>query len=354
MKAIDYAKASCDTMMRKFEAAKLPPAGRFHYHQGVFLSGMTETYKQCRDERYFNYMRAWVDSLIDRDGNILNFDRGQLDDIMPGVLLYPLLAGSGDVRYKKALDTLIGVLEEFPKNPLGGFWHKSYYPEQMWLDGLYMAGPIMAEYAKRFDKPSLLDEVVAQILLMEEVTRDSATGLWCHAFDYTKSMPWANPETGKSPEFWGRAMGWVVVAVQQILNFMEETHPMYERVRRAARDLLIALTKYQTESGLWCQVVDKADDPRNWTEVSCSCLFTAGLFMAVRSGILPDEYLKYARRGYEGVIDTLKWNGEDLIVGKVCVGTGVGDLAHYYGRPTSENDLHGVGAFLIMCAECGE
>lgn len=349
-----YAKASVETMMRKFEAADLPPKGHFHYHQGVFLSGVYKTYKFCGDERYFNYVKDWVDSCIDEEGNIKDYDTGQLDDLQPGILLYPLLERTGDVRYRKMLDTIMPVIRDFPRNEVGGFWHKKWHPHQMWLDGLYMAGPITAEYAAKFDAPEYFDILAEQALLMEEKTRDAETGLLYHAWDCSKEQPWANPETGLSPEFWGRSIGWVPVAVLDDLDFMPESHPKYAELQRMVRELLEALCKFQSEDGRWYQVVNKGHMEENWLENSCSCLYVAAICKAVRKGLLPAEYLKAAKKGYEGVIRSLEWDGEDLLVGNVCVGTGVGNYDFYIRRPVSVNDLHGVGAFLIMCAEVQE
>lgn len=124
MTVLDYAKAACDTMMRRFATADLPPKGRFHYHQGVFLSGVYQTWKLCQEEKYFQYIKDWVDSIIDENGEIHDYDEGQLDDIQPGILLYPLYERTGDERYKKALDTLLPIIKNFPRNKEGGFWHK--------------------------------------------------------------------------------------------------------------------------------------------------------------------------------------------------------------------------------------
>lgn len=346
-----YAKASVETMMRKFAAADLPPKGRFHYHQGVFLSGVYKTYQECGDERYFQYMKDWVDSCMDEDGNIIEFNRGQLDDLQPGILLYPLVDRTGDARYKKALDTLLGILKDFPRNEIGGFWHKVTCQEQMWLDGLYMAGPLAAEYGARYNAPEFIDVTVEQALLMEMKTRDEKTGLWYHAWDCAKQKDWADPVTGLSHEFWGRSIGWVPVAVLDDLDFIPKEHPKYGELQRLVRDLLEAVCKYQSEQGRWYQVVDKGGQDGNWLETSCSSLYVAAICKAVRMGILPEDYMQYAKKGYEGVIRSLGWDGEDLLVGDVCIGTGVGDYQHYCDRPTSINDLHGVGAFLIMCAE---
>ena len=136
-KPLDYGRAACDTMMRKFEADELPPKGHFHYHQGVFLSGMYQIYELGTEEgareaeKYFRYIKSWVDSVIDEKGEVREYDPGQLDDIQPGILLFPLLERTGDARYRKALDTLLGHIRNFRRNEIGGFWHKNRYPDQM-------------------------------------------------------------------------------------------------------------------------------------------------------------------------------------------------------------------------------
>lgn len=348
---IEYAKQSIETMMRKFKAEELPPEGRLHYHQGVFLSGVYKNYEISADERYYDYIKEWVDSIIQEDGTIDWHDTSQLDDVQPGILLFPILDKTNDDRYKKALDRLLDIVEKFPRNEVGGFWHKEHYPNQMWLDGLYMAGPISAEYGKRYDKSEFIDLVIEQVELMERYTKDDESGLWYHAWDCSKEMDWANPVTGKSPEFWGRSIGWVPVAILDNLDFIDKGHPKYDLLGDFVRELMESVIKYQSDNGLWYQVLDKADGEGNWLETSCSCLFAAAIAKGVRKGILEDDYLNYANKAFKGVIDTLKYDGDDLLVGDVCVGTGVGDYEHYINRPTSTNDLHGVGAFLLMCAE---
>lgn len=354
-----YAQASCDTMMRKFAPEDLPPKGHFHYHQGVFLSGVLKTWRLTGEEKYYEYAKAWVDSCLDENGKPKDFNPGQLDDIQPGILLYPLLDRTGDERYRKALDLLLPVIRDFPRCAEGGFWHKQWCPEQMWLDGLYMAGPISAEYAARFNAPEYFDICAQQALLMRQKTEDPATGLWYHAWDASKQEAWADPETGLAPEFWGRSIGWVPVAVLDELDFIPADYPQRDALETLVRDLLKAVCRFQPEDGRWYQVVDKVDHADNWPENSCSCLYVAALCKAVRKGLLDPSYLEIARRGYEGVIRSLEWETDadgnrNLLVGNVCVGTGVGDYQHYINRPVSTNDLHGVGAFLIMTAEATE
>lgn len=348
---LDYAINACDTMMRKFRAPELPPVGHFHYHQGVFLSGMYETYKLCGNEQYFGYIKDWIDSVFDDEGKIIDHVPATLDDIMPGILLFPLIDKTDDDYYKKCLASVMEDVKIIPRNSEGGYWHKPIREDQMWLDGLYMGGPFMSEYALRYRDKAMADEVVFQALMMEKKTKDPVTGLMYHAWDGSGKTEWHDPNTGKSAEFWGRAMGWVGVAILNDLDFLPEDIVGREDIIREATELLVNLTRYQSDDGRWYQVVDKGSCPGNWLENSCSCLFTAALCKAMRKGYLPKQYRENAVKGYEGVIRFLTWQGEDIQIGNVCIGTGVGDYDHYINRPTSVNDLHGVGAFLIMCTE---
>jgi Predicted unsaturated glucuronyl hydrolase involved in regulation of bacterial surface properties, and related proteins len=349
---IQWAEKACEALMAKFEPEKLPPE-RFHYHQGVFLSGMTKTWEQTHDERYYNYMKRWVDSHVQADGKIKKIKTDELDDIQPGVLLYPLYKRTGDERYKKALYNLVPLMKQWKTNPSGGFWHKEHYPNQMWLDGLYMGGPIAVQFGSVFNEPEYIDMWTYQAALLAQHATDPVTGLLYHGWDETKQASWADPSTGLAPEFWGRAIGWFPVALLEMFEYIPDDHQDKPALIRIVQDLLTALVKYQDEaSGRWYQVVDKGDHPDNWLENSCTSLYVHALAKAVRFGYLDPKYLEYAWKGYQGVLDTLQFdeNGR-VVIGHICIGTGIGDYAHYIARPTSENDLHGAGAFILMCTE---
>lgn len=349
---IDYAVAGCETLMRKFAADQLPPVKHFHYHQGVFLSGVNETYKLTGDERYMEYIKTWVDSLIDPYGNVTNCNPGTLDDLQPGILLFPLYQRTGDKRYKAALDAIAYFMEHFPRTPEGGFWHKIWYHNQMWLDGLYMAGPFMAEYAAAFNRPDFWDQDVFQAQMMHDKTCDEQTGLWYHGWDYDKQLHWCDPETGRSTEFWGRSIGWVPVALLNEMDFMPADYPGRQQLAGLVKELLTALLPWQNpETGMWYQVVNKPDHPDNWPETSCTCLYTAALCKAVRLGVMDESCLEAARKGLHGVLDPLKRDEKGILLDNVCIGTSVGRFDFYCARPTSVNDLHGMGAYLIMCTE---
>jgi unsaturated rhamnogalacturonyl hydrolase len=313
---------------------------------------MMKTYALCGNEAYFSYIKAWVDSIVDPYGNISEFNPGQLDDLQPGVLLFPLYQRTGDARYKAAMDTVAYYIEHFPRCQDGGFWHKAWYRGQMWLDGLYMAGPYAAQYGAAFGQPAFFDLDAQQARIMREKTRDARTGLWYHAWDENRQQPWADKQTGRSPEFWGRSIGWVPVALLEELDAIPSSHSAHTEITRIAIDLLTAVIPHQDDkTGLWYQVVDKGGQAGNWLETSCTCLFVAAICKAVRLGLLDSSALAAARKGFVGVLRGLEYNDQGVLLSKVCIGTGVGDYKHYIERPTSVNDLHGAGAFLLMCTE---
>jgi unsaturated rhamnogalacturonyl hydrolase len=351
--SLDWAEKACRALMNKFTAAELPPVGRWHYHQGVFLLGVERCWKASKQEKYYQYVKDWVDSIILTDGTIKNYNSTELDDLQAGILLFDLFDRTGDERYKKALYTLVSHLHHWKRNAAGGFWHKEAYPNQMWLDGLFMAGPLAVQFGNRFNESGFFDMIVEQALLMWKNTRDEQTGLLYHGWDESKQAVWADPVTGRAPEFWGRAIGWYPAALLDILDYLPNTHGGRILLIDILNNLLIALTKYQDDkTGLWYQVVDKGDHPDNWLETSCSSLFVYSLAKAVRMGYLDNQYLQNAWKGYQGVVDTLKFDARgDVSIGDICIGTGIGDYTHYIARPRSENDLHGAGAFIIMCVE---
>lgn len=352
--ALKYGNQACITMMKKFDAPDLPPKGGFHYHAGVFLSGMMELYKICGEEAYFIYVRNWVDSIVLAPGVIDCYMKGSLDDYMAGILLIPLYEKTKDEKYSVSLKMLMANIRNWIKNSHGGFWHKEWYPNQMWLDGLYMAGPLQALYGKTFKEKYFLYEAVHQAIIMYENMQDKKTKLLYHAWDSSKMASWCNKETGLAPEFWGRALGWYVVAILDIMECLDPNSEAYAKLLSVEREVLSAVLSYQNrENHLWYQVVNKAENEGNWPESSCSCLFVYAAAKAVRMGVIEEKYLQAALLGFESIIKefTRVDNDGNFILSGVCIGTGVLDYDGYIKRPTSENDLHGMGAFLLMCSE---
>lgn len=349
---LQYAQAACDSLIAWYAPERLPPENRWHYHQGIFLHGMVQVWKQTGIETYLEYPKRYVDALVDGSGNFL-FARDELDSIMAGLLLFPLEDVYGGRKYRAAADKLRGLFRTLNKTSEGAFWHKDKYPYQMWLDGLYMGGVFALQYADRYGDRELVPMVLEWEKLMRKHMTDERTGLLYHAWDESRNFPWADPVTGCSPEFWGRSLGWYGMALADFLDILPNDHAGRFELAAALGRFVDALIRFQDgPSGLWHQVVDKGDRADNWLETSCTSLFVYTIVKAVRHGCVGEDRLEAARKGYRGLMERIRYDDEGrLVVPDICIGTSAGDYAHYVARPRSENDLHGVGAFILACVE---
>lgn len=338
----------------------------WNYDWGVTLSGVEQVWRRTRNPAYLDYIKFNIDRFVEPDGSMPKYhlEEYNLDRINTGKLFFLLLDETGDERYLKALHLLRRQLDTQPRNSLGGFWHKQIYPFQMWLDGLYMAGPFSAMYAHRFNMPQDFDDIAWQFTLMEQMVRDSETGLLYHGWDESRQQRWSNPQTGCSPHFWGRAMGWYAMALVDVLDYFPHSHPIRPDVESILARLVDAVQQVQhPSSGLWYQVLDKGHKPGNYFEASASCMFTYAVARGVRQGILPPEKLEIARRAWRGILREFIREGEDSFVylEKTCGVAGLGgnpyrdgSYDYYIGEKQVTNDPKGVGAFLMAAVEMGE
>lgn len=349
---ISLAEKFCETMMATFTPQTLHPTGGWTYHQGIFLLGMEKIFLKTGKQKYADYIKAYVDNNVDENGHIEC--RQSFDDAMAGVLLYRIYAETGEEKYKKALDNFISWIPGWHKTPSGGFWHKLIRPNQMWLDGLFMAQPLCTRYARTFGgRTDLYDMAYTQFSLMRKYTLDEKTHLWHHAYDESREIDWCDKVTGKSPHFWGRAMGWVGAALLDVLEYMPEDYEHRQFFIDTLVDYVEAVVRVQDEeTGLWFQVLDRGDDPNNWIETSCSCLFMYTLAKGMRMGLLDAKYVENLQKAYDGLFRQLTTDDEGKIyINDICIGTGVGDYQFYLNRPRVVNDLHGGGAFLLALSE---
>ncbi len=364
---IEWAKSMIDAVMDKYRPEELPPKGSFFYHQGVFLSGIQKVYNYTKDIKYFEYVKEYIDSVIDDNGIIAGYSVDRLspekswffnttlttlDNKQPAILLFDLYNETKKEKYKKALDCVIESMHYWPANPYGGYWHMMNQTDQMWLDGAYMIGPLCCMYDHCYGDEILKNNAVKQILLMNEHMKDPKTGLYYHAWDASKNAKWADKETGVSSQFWGRAIGWYAVAILDIIDNIDDSH--ISELTAIETDLLKSLALYQDDkTGMWYQIVDKVGCEDNWIEASASCLFTYAYARAIKNGILDlKKYLPLLIKAYEGIISSLEFDEKGkTILGNICAGTCVeeGTYDYYVKRPSTKNDLHGTGAFVLMC-----
>src|SRR5512134_2981018 len=280
----------------------------WHYEHGLQVMAIQKSAEATGEARYMSFVFDWINRFVQADGSIRTYrvDEYNLDQINAGKLLFGTLDRTGDKRYRKALNLLLEQLRTKPRTRSNGFWHKKIYPYQMWLDGIYMAGPFLAEYARRFDEPEAFDDVAHQILLIEEHTRDEKTGLLYHAWDESKQQRWCDPLTGCSKHFWGRAVGWFVMAIVDVLDHLPQDHAQRSALIAILDETAAAIVKVQDETtGLWYQILDLPERAGNYLEASASTMFVYAFAKGVRNGYLAQDYLLSARRGYHGVLQNL-------------------------------------------------
>ena len=333
------------------------------YETGVFLKSLEQVWRQTGDDKYFNYIRTVADSYVEPDGNIKTYEVEEynIDNVNCGKVLLTLYNQTHEEKYKKAAFLLMQQLETHPRTKEGGFWHKKIYPWQMWLDGIYMGAPFYAEFSKMFGRPEGFDDVANQIIFIANHTRDPNTGLFYHGWDESKQQKWADPVTGCSPNFWGRAMGWYAMSIVDVLDFLPADHPKREKILAIFRDMWEAIVKYQDqETGLWYQVLDQGKREGNYLEASASSMFVYAMAKAIRNGYLGEAYLPAVKKGYDGIIKNLINVNPDGSVDltHVCRVAGLGgnpyrdgSYEYYISTPVENNDLKGVGPFIMASVE---
>ncbi len=337
--------------------------GRWNYEFGVVLKGLEGVWLNTGDGRYFAYIQKGMDTFVQPDGTIrtYNINDYNLDQINSGKNLLLLYKVTGQEKYRKAAALLREQLKSHPRTSEGGFWHKKIYPSQMWLDGLYMAQPFRAEYAAMFHENADFDDIAKQFILMETHARDTKTGLLYHGWDESKQQRWADQTTGRSPNFWDRAMGWYSMAIVDTLDHFPQQHPKRAELIAILNRLAKAVVNYQdAATGLWYQVMDKPTGKGNYLEASGSAMFVYALAKGVRNGYLAPSYLSNAKKGYAGLVQRFvkkDANGQTNFEGTVAVaGLGGnpyrdGSYEYYIGERVVTNDPKGVGAFLMASNE---
>lgn len=357
------------SIMRQWPGGVVSTQGRpgeWGYEEAVLLDGMVAQWHATANGDDFRYVKAAVDKYVAADGSIKGYRASihSLDEVALGRAVLLVYRVTQQKKYYEAAKYIHEQLASQPRVPSGGYWHKDVYPNQMWLDGAYMAAPFRAAYAYTFHEPQDFDDVAKQLLLMYTHMRDPKTGLLKHGWDESKKMPWADPQTGLSPEVWARAMGWYMVAMVDVLDWLPEDHPQRPALIAAFKSLAPAVVKYQDkQTGLWWQVMAYGARKGNYPEASASCMFVYSIAKGVRKGYLPQSLEPSALRGWQGIqkafVKTAP-NGDLQLDGTVKVG-GLGGnpyrsgtYDYYIGETTRVNDAKGVGAYLLAGSEMGQ
>ncbi len=352
-------------MIRNPDASRLDfvKEPKWNYTNGLVCSAVERVWKSTGDEQFLKYIKDYADMMINESGEIKAYKPAEynIDKVNSGKFLFALYDHTKDEKYAKAIHRLRDQMKSHPRTSEGGFWHKKIYPHQMWLDGLYMGSPFLAQYAKVFGETELFDDVALQFKLIDKYTYDAESGLFYHAWDESKEQQWANKEDGKSPHVWGRAMGWFAMSLVDVLDFFPEDHPERAQIMTILNKMAQAVAKTQdAKSGVWYQVMDLPDREGNYLEASASSMFTYFLLKALNKGYIGPEYDKIARKAYDGVLKEFIKVDENGMVSltKVCSVAGLGGkpyrdgtFEYYISEPQRDNDPKGVGPFIMMDLE---
>ena len=332
---------------------------KWNYCHGLELGAIYDVWEMTGDQKYYDYAVSYADTMIHEDGTIVSYklEEYNIDRLNSGKMLFPILAHTNNQKYRKALDLLKSQMDTHPRISNGGFWHKKIYPHQVWLDGLYMAGPFLAEYAQTFDQPELFDEVVLQLTTAYSDLYDENTGLLYHGWDESREQRWANPETGLSPNFWSRSIGWYMMALIDVLDFMPANHDGRNEIITLLNSLSSTIEKFRDEeTGMWYQVTDQGTREGNYLESTGSIMFIYTWVKGAQNGYLPSEYLQKGIEAYDQFVKRFIKENEDgtISVTDCCSVAGLGgeknyrdgSFEYYISEPIRDNDPKAVAPFI--------
>lgn len=344
---------------------------KWNYTQGLELMAMTDAADFLEEDGHgplhrevYAFALTYADTLVQPDGSIMGhkMENYSLDEVNSGKILYRLWQWTGGQKYRLAMDSLREQLRLSPRVPEGGFWHKKRYPQQMWLDGLYMGAPYYAEYATRFEKDAAREasyrDVWHQFALCFRQTWCEDCQLLHHAWDSSHERQWCDPETGRSRHAWGRAEGWYLMALVDCADWLPTDYR--DSIAGQMLPVLETLLRLQDRrNGCWQQVLDQTGREGNYYEMSCTSMFAYAMLKGYRLGLLDKRYLKAGRRALEGICRNFVSLDEQGLwsLHSVCSVAGLSDpdrpgtFEYYISEPVIDNDPKGVGPFMKAIVE---
>jgi len=338
----------------------------WNYVDGCMILAMLEIYRATGEKKYYEFADAFIDYRVAEDGTITGYrvEEYNIDSVNAGKTLFALYEMNGKEKYRKAIDLIYSQIQTHPRTAENNFWHKQIYPNQVWLDGLYMGQPFYMEYETKFNNRKHYDDIFSQFANVVKYMRDEETGLYYHAYDSSKVAFWCDKETGLSQHFWLRALGWYAMALLDTLDKCEpgeEYKEEYENLKQVFIKLMDDMLKFQDESGMWYQLPALGGKEPNYLETSGSAIMSYSLLKGVRLGFLPESYREPALKAFNGICDKyLKETDGELNLGGICLVGGVGpennrrrdgSFEYYMSEPIVENDAKGVGPLLLAYTE---
>ncbi len=358
-------KSTPEAPMWNIEKLKQGMKSTWNYIDGCMIKAVLEMYAISKDEKYLKFADDFIDYRVNEDGTIDGYNVGEknIDNVNAGKTLFELYDITGKEKYRKAIDLVYSQIEIMPRCESGNFWHKDIYPNQVWLDGMYMGQPFYMEYETRFNNRKNYDDIFSQFKFVIENLRNPLNGLYFHAMDTSREAFWCDKVTGLSQLTWLRAIGWYSMSLLDTLDKVDNSDHKYDAeckmLQDAYADLMESMIKYQDESGMWYQVVNYGGMDKNYLETSGSAIMAYSLFKGVRLGYLPESYAQYAEKAINGICDKyLNTSEGNMSLGGICLVAGLGGKGrrpgtyeYYMSEPIVEDDAKGVGPFLLAYTE---
>lgn len=347
------------------EALRQGKKAGWNYIDGCMLNSLISLYETTNDRKYLDFVIRFVDYYVDDEGNILGYEleNYSTDDVAESRILFDLYKYTKNEKYNKAIERTYQQILTHPRTKEGNFWHKKIYPNQVWLDGLYMMQVFYMRYETERNSYKNYNDILKQYKNVHEIMYDKKKKLYYHGYDAARQMFWADKETGLSKNFWLRAMGWMIVSLADNLGYMDnQMYDEYHYLKDMFKEAIDGVLKYQdADSKMFYQVVDKGNKKGNYLETSGSSMLAYAILKGVRLGVLPERYLQIGLDIFDGITEKyLSDKNGDLNLGGICLVAGLGpennlrrdgSFAYYISEPVVENDAKGVGPYIMAYTE---
>lgn len=350
-----------DHTVWNIESIRQGKPASWNYIDGCMITALLSMADITGEHKYFNFAEHFIDSFIEEDGTIRTYkpEKFNLDDINEGRVLFRLYDATGKEKYRKAANVLKHHIDTQPRTFEGNFWHKEIYPNQVWLDGIYMAQVFYALYQRSFGNGDYSD-TVSQLVNVRARMFDEQKKLYYHGYDASRTAFWADPVTGLSKNFWLRSIGWFSVALVDLLEIVEGEGR--EKLAAIFAELMAGIAAYaDPETGMYYQVPDQGGREGNYLETSGSSMIAYAMLKGARLGVLEKEYAAKGQKTFCGIAEKyLSFTGEELNLGGICLVAGLGpennrrrdgSYEYYISEPIVENDAKGVAPFILCYTE---
>ena len=357
------AESAPDRPLWNIEKIKEGKINGWNYIDGCMMIALLNLYRITGEKRYYDFSENFLDYYVFEDGSIRGFKEEEynLDNICEGRVLFDVYALSGKEKYRKAIDTLYGQILRQPRTHEGNFWHKAIYPNQVWLDGLYMAQVFYARYTTDYEGGKNYADIRRQFRTVREKMFDPETGLYRHGYDASKVAFWAQ-ENGCSLNPWLRSLGWFSAALIDVTTEVKDDPEFIAEMTGIAQELAKNLLPYiDRESGMLWQVPNQVGREGNYPETSGSSMVAYFYLKGARLGILDASYAEVGAGIFQAICDRyLTETDGKLNLGGICLVAGLGPennrrrdgtYEYYISEPIVENDAKGLAPFLMCYTE---